>query len=289
MPTKADLENFERELEIARDLNSNRKKLVKLAAPTYGEDPVVGKTVLVIGDAHAEPNQSLRRFRWLGRMVRDIKPDLVVGIGDWWSLDSLGSFDKPGSVQFEGRRFWEDVDAGVAALQVYKESLGKFSCRHVMTLGNHEHRILRVAESDSRFSDLFSYEVLKLSHYGWEALDYLVPLEYEGIAFVHCFTQPSTSKTLERGVNLCRNVIQKHHTSGVFGHTHLYGYYEDLTLAGLRMCVLNVGCYFTHHMSYAGPDNARWRRGIAVLRNVKNGAFDPEWWSMERIISKYGP
>ena len=44
--------------------------------------------VCVIGDLHDAPGISKERLRWLGKHIRNTKPDQVVQIGDFLSLDS---------------------------------------------------------------------------------------------------------------------------------------------------------------------------------------------------------
>ena len=63
-----------------------------------------GKTHLVIPDSHAHPDYSNERYDWLAELILDIKPDVVIDIGDWFDMPSLCSYDR-GTKGFEGRRF----------------------------------------------------------------------------------------------------------------------------------------------------------------------------------------
>jgi hypothetical protein len=46
-------------------------------------------THLIIPDAHAHPDYSNDRFTWLGKLIGDVRPDVVINIGDWFDLPSL--------------------------------------------------------------------------------------------------------------------------------------------------------------------------------------------------------
>lgn len=50
--------------------------------------------ILIIGDSHSKPSVSNRRFDWLGKLIADEKPQLVVDLGDFGDMESLSSYDK---------------------------------------------------------------------------------------------------------------------------------------------------------------------------------------------------
>ena len=58
---------------------------------------------LIIGDSHAKPAVSNRRYHWLGKLARDLKPDVVVNMGDWFDMESLCSYDR-GTKGFAGTK-----------------------------------------------------------------------------------------------------------------------------------------------------------------------------------------
>ena len=66
-------------------------------------------THLVIGDPHCTPKASNDRFLWAGKFAHDLKPNTIICMGDFASMDSLSSYDK-GKKQFEGRRYKKDID-----------------------------------------------------------------------------------------------------------------------------------------------------------------------------------
>jgi predicted MPP superfamily phosphohydrolase len=44
----------------------------------------MGKTHLIIPDPHAHPDFNNDRAVWLGELIKDLKPDVVVNLGDMW-------------------------------------------------------------------------------------------------------------------------------------------------------------------------------------------------------------
>jgi hypothetical protein len=283
---------FARELRIARELRGHRDP-PKEARPRFTPLPDPGIDIMVIGDAHAGPGQSLRRFRWFGKMAAAQRPAVIISIGDWASMESCGSFDRPGSVQFRAKDFYADIDAAVAAREVFEGALaaGKsYKPRKLETLGNHEHRIQRVAESDHRFAELFNYDLLQHARYGWERHAFLSPVDVAGFTVVHYFTNPGTGKPIGGvGANPPRLVFSKIKCAGIWGHSHRFYQWRETDMHGNRRDVLNVGCAFEHEEHWAGTDNRYWDRGILMLRNARDGTADVEWWSLERVRREYGP
>ena len=49
---------------------------------------------LVIPDSHAMPTHNNDRYEWLGKFIFDIRPDVVIDIGDSADMESLCSWDK---------------------------------------------------------------------------------------------------------------------------------------------------------------------------------------------------
>jgi hypothetical protein len=45
--------------------------------------------------------------------------------------------------------------------------------------------------------------------------------------------------------------------------------------------------YQDYKSEWAGEVNKLWWRGVVIKRNVENGAYDPEWVSIERLKREY--
>ncbi len=256
-------------------------------------DPQPRPTHLVIGDAHAAPGQSLGRFLLLGRMIRDIRPDVVICIGDWADMASLSHYDK-GKRSFEGRRYSRDIEAANEALALLHRPIDQHNAefpdnpvrpRFVYCEGNHEYRIER-AKIDSPGLDAIDLSDLDFERRGWEVYRFLKPAEIDGVMYCHYLTSQNTARAIG-GVNAARSLLLKKHISCVVGHSHLLNY--NTTMAGMsrRMHALVWGWYCDVAQTYAEPSNAGWWPGICVLRRVEDGDYDLELWSMRRIRERW--
>lgn len=261
-------------------------------------------TIVVIPDSHAEPGQDLERYTMLGRMICHVfattpGPHVVVNIGDWFDLPSLGSFDRPGSKATELRRYRDDIEAGLEAQRLLWKEIEDYNRwrrgDHVLeiewhyTLGNHEARISRAIESDpAKLEGVISLDDLtESSPIPWTVHDFLRPVFLGGVAFSHYFTSGVMGRSVG-GENPAATILRKQMTSCVQGHTHTFDFAERTRADGQKMNALVCGCFFTHTEQWAGPQvNALWTPGIAVLREVLDGQFDLEWWSFRRIARHF--
>lgn len=287
--------------KIASSLGIGKNSAVKILAhhsELMEESDDSGSVHLVIGDAHAAPDQDLSRFSYLGLMIRDINPDVVVCIGDFVDMGSLCSYDR-GKKSFEGRRYSEDIESGRRALELLHSPIQKHNSsgygkgnglfkkcnpRFVYCEGNHEHRIER-AKEDNPHLDSMDLSEVGFEEYGWEVHRFLDIASIDGIDYCHYFTSQNTARAVS-GVNAARALIQKRHTSSVCGHSHLLNYHHVQGGRG-RIHGLVCGWYCDQHMDYAAQSNPGWWNGICVLRNVKEGDFDLELWSYDRIKSTW--
>lgn len=267
--------------EVRAEAMTPKHAPVPVREPPAGDGPL---TALVIGDSHARYDIPNDRYTLLGRFAAKLRPDVIVDIGDWFDMPSLGAYDV-GKACFEGRRYWRDVAAGIDAQERFQAALDRargYAPYKLRCLGNHENRIDKVADLDPRFHGLIGTPDLQSAHYGWDEARFLEVRTLAGVAFSHYFTSGVMGRAIG-GETPARMVILKQHVSAVQGHSHLFDYAERTDPNGRRLCAAHAGCYFEHHEQYAGPANLMWRRGLLVLRQVSAGQFDPDFWSFPRI------
>lgn len=245
------------------------------------------KTYVVIPDSHAKPGVPNDRYRWAGRLCADVGADVVVDIGDWNDMPSLCSYDM-GKKSFEGRRYKNDVGAGLDAKEQFEIGLGNFKPERKEALeGNHEHRIERVVQEHPELDGLLTLEDLGYKEFGWNLSRMSIPLVMDDIAFCHYFSSGVMGRPIG-GDHHASNLINKCHMSCVCGHSHLVDYAERTRVDGKKLSGLVVGCYFSQKEDYANVQvNNMWRRGIFVLRNVKDGQFDYEFISIQEMERRY--
>lgn len=256
-----------------------------------------GKTILVIPDSHSKPGVSNERYDWLGKLIVDRKPDVVVDLGDFADMESLSSYDK-GKLSGQNRHVGKDIEVAVNARKRITEPIRKeqeklitgkrkrWNVRLVALGGNHEERIDRYVNDHPEMLGVLKQDVSNAIEHGWEWYPFLQKVSIEGVTFCHYFHN-NAGKPFG-GVNPGRTLIQKLYTSAVQGHSHIWNHYSDVDATGKRIHGLVAGCYFGHDESYAKHSNATWDRCLTLLHDVKDGDYSIEKISYDRIRHEYG-
>ena len=236
---------------------------------------------LVIPDTQVKPNQPVEHLRWAGLYAAEKKPDVIIHIGDHWDMPSLSNWDV-GKRSFEGRRYKDDIKAGLDAMEVFLEPIRaeqkrlisnkkkQWNPRLVFTIGNHEQRIERAIEADAKLEGLIGYDDLKLNELGFEVYDFLEVAIINGIAYSHYFT----SGIMGRPVSSARNMLSKKMMSCVMGHVQD----KDIAFArradGKNILGLFAGIFYQHDEDYlTAQTNGSWR-GIWMLNEVNDGSCE---------------
>ena len=68
----------------------------------------MSRTHLIIPDSHAHPDYKNDRYGYIGKLILDLKPDVLVNIGDTADMASLSAYDK-GKASFHGRNYEKDI------------------------------------------------------------------------------------------------------------------------------------------------------------------------------------
>jgi hypothetical protein len=244
-------------------------------------------THLVIPDSHAKPGASNRRYDWLGQLIKDIKPDVIINIGDHADMESLCSYDK-GTKGFEGRRYTRDIDAAIDASERLEAAGGAAysNARKIMCTGNHEDRISRACNFQAELDGVISLDDLQYEEFYDEVYPFRQSCSVDGVSYCHYFVSGIMGRPIG-GVHLAHSMVTKNLTSCTQGHTHVFDHKLYTTQQGKTCQGMSVGCYFEHREAYAGPANDMWWRGIVVKENVKAGRYDPRPISLSRIKKAY--
>ena len=250
---------------------------------------------LVIPDTQVKPKQPTEHLRWAGLYAAEKKPDVIIHIGDHWDMPSLSNWDV-GKKSFEGRRYKDDIKAGLEAMEVFLGPIRdeqkrlihnkkkQWNPRLVFTIGNHEQRIERAIESDAKLEGLISYEDLTLNELGFEVYDFLEVAVIDGIAYSHYFT----SGIMGRPVSSARNMLSKKMMSCVMGHVQD----KDIAFArradGKNLLGLFAGIYYQHDEDYlTAQTNGSWR-GIWMLNGVDDGSCEEMPITLTYLRKRYG-
>lgn len=250
---------------------------------------------MVIPDTQVKPGCPVDHLKWAGQYAVDKKPDVIVHIGDHWDMPSLSHYDK-GTKSFEGRRYTQDIAAGIAGMEEFLAPIRaeqrrlkvnkhkQWNPRLVFTLGNHENRITRAIESDPKLDGLISFDDLCLEGMGWEVEPFLAPIKIDGVVYSHYFT----SGIMGRPVSSSRALLTKQFQSCVMGHVQDREISFAKRADGTRVTGLFAGIFYQHEEGYLNAQtNLSWR-GIWMLHEVDDGAFDEMPVSLNYLRKRYG-
>ncbi len=247
---------------------------------------------LVIPDVQAKPGQDFTFLTHVGKYIVEKQPEVVVCIGDFADMESLSVYDK-GKKSFEGRRYVKDIEAATQAMKALLDPLIEFNAnarktkhklykpRLVLTLGNHEHRIVRAVEDDPKLDGMMGLNDLPYKH--WEVHPYLKVVTIDGVNYSHFFT----SGVMGRAVSSARVLLQKKHQSCVMGHVQHMDISTDYRADGAPITALFAGCCYEHDEAYLGNQGNNYFRGIHMLYEVNDGAFYHHAISLKYLRNKY--
>ena len=252
----------------------------------------MSKVHLVIPDVHCHPDHHNDRAFWLGKLINDVKPDVVIHLGDSADMPSLSSYDK-GTKAFHGRNYSRDVNSHLdfsdKLWSIVKSSKRKLPKR-VFLEGNHEHRIKKAINLQPELEGAISFNDLDLSRYYDEVVEYngrspgVITLD--GINYAHFFISGVLGKAIG-GTHPAFSILAKGHQSSTAGDLHLLSYNQQTALDGRRLQGLVAGCYQDYDAHWAGEANKLWWRGVVVKRNVSDGCYDPQFISIEQMKKEY--
>lgn len=256
----------------------------------------MSKTHLVLPDPHAHPDYNNDRAIWAGKLIKDLKPDVVINLGDTADVASLSTYDK-GKGSFHGRNYEADINSHLDFQEKLwhpiKKSKKKLP-RRVVLEGNHEHRIKKVIDMSPELAgDKFgvSFKNLELDTWYQDVVEYEggTPgiIEIDGVAYAHFFISGVMGKAIG-GVHHASSLLAKNHMSSTCGHSHLVDYSVTTTSTGKQMMGLVAGVYQDYDSPWAGNVNKLWWPGLVIKREVEDGVYCPEFVSMEKLRKEYG-
>lgn len=250
-------------------------------------------THLVIPDQHANPDYHNNRADWLAGLIKDVRPDVVVNIGDAADMSSMSSYDK-GTKGFQGRSYRKDIDSHLEFQDrmwaPVKRSKKKLPCR-VMMEGNHEFRLKRALQLSPELDGAISFDDFDFKNYYDEVIEYNgnTPGVYtkDGVSYAHYFISGVACRPIS-GEHQAYSLLTKQFTSCTQGHTHTTDFAVRTDVNGRRIQGLVVGVYQDYWSDWAGEANRMWWRGVVIKRNVEDGHYDPQWVSIEALRKEYG-
>ena len=250
------------------------------------------KTHLIIPDPHAHPEYNNDRADWLGKLILDLKPDVVVNLGDMWDLASMSGYDS-GKKTF-GRSWYKDIQSGLEFDERLWAPIRRAKRKKpysVFLEGNHEFRLKRALNLQPELEGTISFDDFQLKR------NYNKVVEYEGntpgvtsideIYYAHFFNSGVMGRPIG-GEHPAYSLISKQFSSCTCGHIHVGDWATRSNPDGKRLMGLVAGVYQDYNSDWAGEVNKLWHRGVWIKRNVEKGCYDPEFVSIGALRKEYG-
>ena len=245
--------------------------------------------IVCIGDAHdspAIPDKS--RFEWMGKYIRETKPDMVIQIGDFATMDSLSAHTPNHTLDGKLKPSFEN-DMGSFNLALQAMQIDGID-RHI-TLGNHERRLYAYENENPEMEGKLSATIDDiLKHNGWTYSPYGMPYSVGGVSFVHaCLNKLGKTyggKNAEGGA-IANDAIG----DWVIGHSHVERRHRAPKLGHNNYIqIINVGCALPdqHIEDYAQHSLTGWSYGIADMSIQHGHVQDYHFVSMAALGERYG-
>lgn len=250
--------------------------------------------ILVLTDKQIRPDNfdiNMPIMVGLGNLIVKAKPDVIIDIGDHWDMYSLNQYDNKKKAAFNGDEVSADVNAGNDAMDIILSPLkamqmAQRESKHKVynpimkfLIGNHEQRIKRFPELNS----LVNYASL-LKHTPWDVVDYLKPVEIEGIQFAHYFYNPLSGNPIGGSAEYRLNKLK---FSFVQGHEQSFKHAKEYLADGRVITGLIGGSCYAHQEPYKGYQGNNHFRGCFMLHDAHEGDYDLEQISIKRLVETY--
>ena len=248
----------------------------------------LGRSHMVIPDTQVKPDVPIDHFRHIANYALEMRPDVIIQIGDWADMHSLSAYDK-GKRCYEGRRYVKDIDAANASLDLFEKTIEDYNRTHPDTAynpdkhlnyGNHEHRIIRATDLDAALHGKLTLDDLDFGRRGWNTHQFLEVVTIDGIQYSHYFI----SGAMGRPVSSAAALLKARGGSATMGHV------QRLDIAvhpqTQRIGLMSGICY-QHNEDYLGPQGNAAPRQIVMKHEVEDGRYDLMCVSLNFLRKRY--
>lgn len=255
--------------------------------------------ILPIGDCHVTDGQDLSRFNVLSEFIMEERPEVILLMGDFLTLNCLSAWDRNKRKTMEGQRYSKEVDAGNDALdrmlsgmvtynkQRKRNRKAQYNPELVYIYGNHEDRLTRYLEGDPTFDGIVSVgKDLFLDTRGFKQVAYRDYVWYDDVGFTHI---PFNKVREISGVDITRKASMVTVKSCVFGHTHELHISNSHRMGQTSLQqVANIGCFFEEHEPYVEGRVTQYWKGLVLMDTWKGGRYDFSIHALSKLRRKYG-
>tara|TARA_X000001388_G_scaffold69793_1_gene58537 strand:+ start:1482 stop:2255 length:774 start_codon:yes stop_codon:yes gene_type:complete len=255
------------------------------------------KTAVVFTCSHADPSVPNDRFDWLSDFIYDVRPDYVVDLGDGADLKSLNSYDTRYPKAIVAQNYESDIQCYNDAQERLRRKFRVMKKKRPAFFGlegNHENRIKKAIANDprlegSKYGISFSHLQTDVWFDEYHEYNNSAPAiaDYDGISYAH-YIASGNYGTAMSGLHHAYGIIQKRHNSTTVGHSHKRSMFFKDDAHPHPTIGLVAGCFKGAKEGWAGQANLEWWKGVIVKRNIRNGYYEPEFVSLERLRDVYG-
>ena len=239
----------------------------------------MNKTHLVFTCAHASPEVDNKRFDYLGQLIYDLRPDLVVDLGDFDDMKSLNSYDTRYPQAIVAQNYEKDIEHGQEARDRIWRKFSKMKRKRPHRVGfegNHEQRIKKVISLDPRLEGQkhgISFGHLQTDYWydTYHPYENSAPAiaDYDGVSYAHYFSSGNYGTAMS-GTHHAYNLLQHRNHSSTCGHSHKRSIYFKDGSHPKGIIGLVAGCYKGADESWAGQSNRDWWKGVVIKREVSD-------------------
>ena len=251
--------------------------------------------IFVIGDTHDSPHiPDKSRFGWFAKHISKTKPDVVVQIGDFVTLDSCTHYikDDTYTARIEKPYFTQEIRSLEGALEEFDYWHKYKKIPKYITFGNHERRLWRYEDKNPSFYGLGQKELLgSFEKYKWKVIPYGTYLMLGGVGFIHAPLNPMGKEY--GGEASERQVANKSKIDIVFGHSHRAQDNRVAKISNIKndfTRIVNVGCSlpFNHIENYARHSLTGWTYQVSEIHIWDGHIQEVHNISMKRLEEEYG-
>jgi hypothetical protein len=280
---------------LAPDLPPQKPRIRVPARSSYIPQPEThGEAVRVVvwGCAHDSPGiPDKSRFRNVGSLASELRPDFIIDLGDTLDMDSMSSHAMPGSMDDRARSpFLTEIASLQVAIEAFdstaprREEIPRFHLH-----GNHENRAFRFEANNPASEGVYTLPLEQLfAQYGFTTRAYR---EWQFIADVGFTHAPINGMGKEVAGKFPDQMVSQEAThSVVWSHTHKSVKVNRPKFGvGNAIQVFNTGSFMPQGFikQYAGLSMTGWTYGAHEL-TLRDGQIESvRTWSELELRERF--
>ena len=181
-------------------------------------------------DTHIQPKLEMNHLEWIGKWIKDSKPDHVVHGGDIIDMESLCGHIERGSYDDKNRPLLKtDLEYMKKGIKIINKASGGYPVK--VCLGNHDYRVYLKEKVMPEFAWLLRAHFEEaLTENGWKFYPYKEKLDIGGVIFTHAPMNQASNPI--GGETVTMRTAKNANQDMVFGHIHTYGYFKADKVCG---------------------------------------------------------